>query len=585
MTFYFAWVDSTETTFGVEHKVEDESVFSIQIIHSEGDFPSALIDVKNPKVGLLNAGRKQWAWLSWDDGGTSGTTPLFFGRLVGIPSQLTNEIVQLTFVARPLDWDAQKQALADTLKVAPYWDPIWLQPEQRDEPDSVLEARSALWHIDRTSHVVTISDIISGEDGVIDLGGNYFYDSLDVSYGQVPGRQIQCEAEVHWQQAAIGSHDLRAELLAAFKAAGARDGVVQSYTGEGLARDWPEKGDGIGGKWEHGESGIERVDGTAIPQDYQQTVLANGAIGSFPVWSLNPTLNVDYDVVRSRSEKVTFTLELDTQALVADPGDAAYLSVNMSSYAIGEPVDPADSDNPDGVLPIGDVRRRAYFTTDRGRVSLEYLIAVCRAELLIRARAVVIKIQADWSSGLGLSCRKNVKIDDVRLPGGTATGKITDYSLVADGETGELRTDITIGCTIGQGNTVSAADGAPDYVAVDYVEVGYQTYTGNLVMPIAGEVTYEDFSNVAQNDDGVDFLSLTNSDILVRMDVINGPAVQRSVLIAGWDDLIAAVNAVNAVYTEVEIELTPFAVGPFHTDYPVTVSDLMAPKTINLESA
>ena len=34
---------------------------------------------------------------------------------------------------------------------------------------SALEGYSALWHVDRITHEVTISDIIAGEDGIVEF--------------------------------------------------------------------------------------------------------------------------------------------------------------------------------------------------------------------------------------------------------------------------------------------------------------------------------------------------------------------------------------------------------------------------------
>ena len=58
-------------------------------------------------------------------------------------------------------------------------------------------------------------------------------------------------------------------------------------------------------------------------------------------------------------------------------------SLTLQSADLGEPID--------GELPIGDVRRRSYFPTERGLRSLEYLIALARAHLLMRSRAVEIE--------------------------------------------------------------------------------------------------------------------------------------------------------------------------------------------------
>ena len=62
--FHFAWVDASEAAFGPEHLIEDEKVLSIAIEHSEGDFPSLSIVIRNPRIGLLAPARKTWAWLS-----------------------------------------------------------------------------------------------------------------------------------------------------------------------------------------------------------------------------------------------------------------------------------------------------------------------------------------------------------------------------------------------------------------------------------------------------------------------------------------------------------------------------------------
>ena len=55
--------------------------------------------------------------------------PLFFGRLVGIPTNILAEVVTLTFVAKPVDFLEQKFAMAETLKVLPWYDPIFIDPK------------------------------------------------------------------------------------------------------------------------------------------------------------------------------------------------------------------------------------------------------------------------------------------------------------------------------------------------------------------------------------------------------------------------------------------------------------------------
>jgi len=589
---YFAWV-AAGTSFSAAHAVEDEEVFAFEIAHDEGDLPSATIDIKNPRIGLLNPGREVWAHLSEDDDSTDGVRHLFFGRLVGIPEQLQDEVVRLAFVARPADFDDQKRTLADTMRVLPYYDPLWVTEDRRDDPDAVLEGYTNLWHVDRLTHTVTASDIIAGEDGTTDLAGDFIRDSLDVTYGPAPVRRVKVEGKVSWTQVALGTVDITAELIAAFKTAGTTAKfLITSFTGEGLMLDWPEEGDRIGGGWEMGPTSVVRSDGVVVDQEYETTVLVGGGIASFPLFRMKPEMEVRYDVRRSYTETVTFELEADVQAIVTEPGDEEVFLITIASADADQPIDEATTDNPDG-LPIQDLRARTYFNQARGRSSLETLIAIARAQLLARARTVLIRFDTKWENAVGLSCRKNVAIDDARLPGGTAAGKVIGYRLRMNGDTGERIGEVTIACTIGQGNTVSVVAGSPTYVEAGYVETGYQVYSGQTIMPIAGEVTYGDFSGSAPQDDGLNFFDLRPADIIDTLTVINGETTQRAVLklyqstpsFGGHVDVRAAANAVNEVFTEVDLTLVPVNTGPFETTYPITVSGLMVPQNIDLEAA
>ena len=63
MTFQFAWVGPAETTFGPEHAREDEEVFAFTLEHTEGDFATLSIDIRNPRRQYLAEGADLWMWL------------------------------------------------------------------------------------------------------------------------------------------------------------------------------------------------------------------------------------------------------------------------------------------------------------------------------------------------------------------------------------------------------------------------------------------------------------------------------------------------------------------------------------------
>jgi hypothetical protein len=583
--YYFAWVDETDSDFDIALLREDEQVFAFELSQAEGEFAALTTDIRNPEAGLLNPSRKQWAWLSADFGDTAGAQPLFFGRLVGMPEDIIGKAVRLTFSARPTDFTALKTAAATALKVAPYWDPIWVTPELVDDPDAVLESRSALWHIDRVTHAVTASDILEAEDGLIDLGDDVFRDSIDLSFGSAPATKIDCEATIGWDQAVTGSYDLKPALLSAFAAAGtSTGGVISSFTGQGLMEDWPSPGANIGGGWSFGQSSITRLDGSVLPDDFETQIFSGtadfwGQRADWPCWKMIPTLIAKYDVSRTRREVIRFTLTSDAQAFIVDPDDSEALTVTLSSDLVGEPVDPGDA------LPIGSRRRRTYFPTARGRQSVDYLVAVCRARLRSRARSVEIKGETRLINGAGFSCRKAIRVEDQRLPGGSATGKIISYSLSMDGDSGEALASFVIGCSVGKGNAISVATGTPGYVEDGYVETGWQRYAGASSAVVSDEVTVFDFSNVPPNDDGLDFDHLTQAQVLDAIIVINGEADQRAVIKAYHSSFSEVAAALDEAYTEIDLTLNPISKGPFETVYDITVSDLALPKTIDLEAA
>jgi hypothetical protein len=273
------------------HNRFDENVVSVEIAQEEGGFATLTVEIKNPNIGLLALGRNLWCWLSWDQNWPSGTPsllPLFNGRLIGVPKLTAGEIVQIQFLARPDDLNAQKTALADSLKVLPYYDPIWLTAQTT--ADTVLETYSALWHIHPVTLAVTTSDIIADE-GIVEIDETKsIYDRFALTYAQPPLVAVTVTGTASWQQQAEGVLDVTQTLLDAFYAAGSAykttnarartqtktqtllpgsheavkafyasikalahwdtggGGLIQTL-GEGLAGAWPNAGTTIGGGW------------------------------------------------------------------------------------------------------------------------------------------------------------------------------------------------------------------------------------------------------------------------------------------------------------------------------------------------
>jgi hypothetical protein len=240
---YFAWVDKTETTFSTgTHCRLDEPVYSWTLTHDEGQIPTLEVEILNPcigtpYVGLLAASRKQWAWVSVWDYDTASVKPLIFGRIVGIPSDLSSRYIKFLIVARADDYLTRKQTLADSLKVAPYYDPIFFDDRARNDPDAILEGYSASFAIDRTTLAWTISDILVGEDGTVPIGQDEILSELSFEVKDAPLRAVRADANVSWAQIFRG---VTIPVMA---------GIVKTYTGGSLIASWPKVGDDIGGGW------------------------------------------------------------------------------------------------------------------------------------------------------------------------------------------------------------------------------------------------------------------------------------------------------------------------------------------------
>lgn len=255
----------------------DTTVIAFSLDQAEGDFATLSIQIKNPRVGLLSG--NLWATLAYNG------DPIFYGRLVGVPSDLQAEILTLVFVAKPDDYDARREAVAAPLRVLPWYDPAFLPPERLLDPDAVLDARPMLWHTDRVTHAVTLSSIVAGEAGTVDIP-LAFYDSVKIDLGEPPVSEVRFTMNIAWQQAGKGQIDLTAALIEAFTAANSyREGQFVSLTATGLLADWPQPGTRIGGGWEVGASSARPGKEFALYTVGLQTGgFGDDANGGVPLW-------------------------------------------------------------------------------------------------------------------------------------------------------------------------------------------------------------------------------------------------------------------------------------------------------------
>jgi len=237
--FFFAWVDATDTVFDPDAFARhDENIFSQDMEHAEGQIPKLTAQVRNPRIGFIAPGRLYWAWFSYSlDGGP--VLPYFFGRLVGIPTDILSEVVEMKFVARPTDYIRQKQLVAETLKVLPGYDPIFVDVTSRDDPDAILEGWSSLYHVDRITGEVSASDILLGDETVSFRTQDVFYDSVKMKLLQSPLRAVNVKAEVTWSQQTRGHFPVG-------------QWSFPTLGNDAFVGEWPRSGVAIGGGYSGG---------------------------------------------------------------------------------------------------------------------------------------------------------------------------------------------------------------------------------------------------------------------------------------------------------------------------------------------
>lgn len=398
--FTFAWVEETDNTFDpVAMAKFDEDIFSFVIHHEEGQVPTLDITIRNPRIGLLNPNRKVWAWLAWKNPATHLLVPLYFGVLVGVPTNMFKELVTLSFISRSPTFIADKQAVAETMKVRPFWDPVWLDIGHRDDPDSILEGWSSLWHIDRKSLTITHSDILDGEDGTaVFTEDDAIYESVGLTLGQPPLSNIRVEATVNWTQRSSGFFAVPAVNMA-------------SYTGETLLSGWPKAGASIGGgytcensfttdvflvaqtptstyssNWTNTDpnpgqcsnaSASQSSSGPALmspnplmciltsksqsgvcfpdsdpPTNTPMTLSASGFL--VPTWYVSMDMTLRYDASRQFTEVLVFDMQANTQGILTSPTVAQHTELlTLSSVDVGQPLIEVDAWTDFAGQPVG----------------------------------------------------------------------------------------------------------------------------------------------------------------------------------------------------------------------------------------
>jgi len=635
--FYFTLTAANVPFNAAVHNVMDFYIFSFNMVQAETEFASLEIEIKNPGVdGLLAPGQPLWCWFSWFDG--ASIIPLFRGRLQAIPTNLLLDVITLKFVARPDDYETQRVQIANEIRNygPPFYDEIFIDESSQTDTDAVLEAIAGDWHTDRVTHVVSISDILAGEDGTITFAsGEAFLDELDVQIGETPLQSIDVEANVPWKQHFEGHFPLGGWQW---------DGVGAL----GVGQSWPFPGDTFSGgytchsssasggaiapesvsiniSW-HNEAKEHRngdtmsinesfsgLPGGALTIDKYHITVGQPYYGTpahteieaagADVWaagSVFTSMELGYGAGRDRTEKITLTVRSDLQEVLRSNLDEQKpekisLSGNDVTAEFGTYFGFALAN----IYP-------SYFMTARGNLSVQYLILLGVARLKLAARIVTATWGTTFAKGVLLTLRKSAALFDQRLQHDQIVGKITAYKLEGNGDSGVFKGECTVGAAIGLGNALVETEGTPTYCNADYVDQPYQMYEGAVIAVGTGDIGYSP-PIIIPNDDGLVY-PLTKEQVVIRLEqhqnqikpgseekpirVVGGEAQgslhEQSQLKKASDRQIEAAQRaaeeLGKLSSWLEVELKSLEGQAFSTEAIVEVSNLVLPKQYDVTS-
>ncbi|MEI8321287.1 MAG: hypothetical protein WCG05_04700 [Alphaproteobacteria bacterium] len=465
MQIYFAWAGVGEEFDFLLHSREDEDVLAFRLSHKEGEFP--VLEVEVPFVKTYDSDCHHKVFLSCPKG------LLFTGHVEGMPVRQEGDSRWLTFVAKRSDWADQVDRGIEGLKKLPQWEPLLVAQEDHKNLVEVLKNFTVEPHWDRRTGELTFSDLFIGRQN-LDLGDEFFADSLKVSGSEGLCARVNMSAKVQWVQ--------RYEGLVDLSGAFGERGMISTLTPSFLKQSWWQKGHFL------------RNSGYAILKSGLKEVRAveMGGLGIFPQRSVDfetpegtknlprmwftPTLIFHWKYRQKRQEILELSLSLAT----TEKGQEKDFSVQLENISFDEPVplwrphewhvpksqvlregilyeckqlhesgDQFDNNlwTDKGVVPcaLEDPASATFFLTARGEKAVDALIERARAHVISSLQTVRVYLEMPFEDAVDLTCDTVVSVKDDRLPGGCVQGKVKEYGFVGQGDGGNFYAYMTLG--------------------------------------------------------------------------------------------------------------------------------------------
>ncbi|MDR1910324.1 MAG: hypothetical protein LBQ26_00575 [Holosporales bacterium] len=583
MRFIFDWTETFADTTSSWRG--DEDPFAIEISQAEGEFAVAHVTLLNPQLKQPSVQQRAYARIAFQkkDG---PIVPLFCGRVITLPIAIDGALLKVELIAEPDDAEDKLRAFGRSLRVEPYWDPLFVASGTEDMPNEALEARTALFAWHRVTGALTLSDLYHGQRRL--TIEKAFKDTVRLHRGTEPWDAVDVTIEAQWVQRACGCVDLAPIIAHSFPGQ-----MINTYSGRDFEKSWHALAHKLRlGGYEVLKSTLEEV----LPPE---TGILNLYPRRSPVYlayqdeeeALNPEslckrpvkvqlkrywfkgkLLLAWHFQQKRQETAHFVLKnrhqlhplkegrghikrLHFKLRAIAPSHDLYPWRGFRWYKEGERVafggwqyravhnhrakrqfvEDSASWEKELAIPIalGDPSRASFFTTRRGQKAVVHAIARARSYLAASSRSFEVSFRGPFEDLADITIEDAVVLKDPRLPGGAVCGKVIKTRLVIDGKTQTHWGEIRIACGVGLSAHSSGTDGVVcQFGAELYAEENYaapDTYQQTQKIFLEG-LEIEDFS---QNTPMTGFASAgtwDERDLIESMHITNLPVDQENFL-------------------------------------------------------
>lgn len=497
MKVYFAWTDQGQVYDPGLHEREDEKIFHLEISQKEGGFAQAKVIVQNKGVGLLAQPNKRYCHISFDN------QHIFSGRLIGMPSHLSGELMAMIFTASPDNVERQSEEVKkDLMRLASYNSLFHKGYGSGLSLSQLLEAHASLPYWSRTSGKLSLSDLFIGRQQ-LDIGQDHFYHALQTMVTQDPLDGVEVALECMWLQQRRGSAEIAQRIKRSLK-----HGHLTTLSSLSLEQAWWKPGHKIAHTaYTVEDASLVRLHFKDETQKYTQPIWhwdEQPRQIKFNRYTYDIGLKIGWHYKQPRHEIARFTLKQSVQNISGAGKRTRKLHFSLAKilglnhvwqaehhYQAGFKVlyegavykctrthtsdqvfQPTYWKVMDGYVHVdGQATRPTFFYTDEGKHAISYALEIAKAHLAASTRCVQIKIKGDLRKLCAVTLDHTLMIADSRLPGGRAQGKVAKYKFILDGKTGEKTAEVVLAASVGTGHTQHKLAAAHQCYAFDDVIV------------------------------------------------------------------------------------------------------------------